>query len=89
MVHVLHELNLHPYIRDRDNIGGTIIGERLPNFSQDYADLLCRSLLAHASLHFDDPNELPLMKHKDLIEVLTDWSQNNDHHETDTSTFWR
>jgi hypothetical protein len=83
MVHVLHELNLHPDIRGRDNIGGTIIGEGLPNFSQNYVDLLFRSLLVHASLHFDAPDELPLMNHQDLIEVLTDWCQNDDRHKTD------
>jgi hypothetical protein len=72
IVYVLRELNLHPYIRGRDSIGRTIIGERLPNFPQGYVDLLCYSLLAHVSVHFDAPDELPLMNHKDLIKVLTD-----------------
>jgi hypothetical protein len=86
MVHVLHELNLHPYIRGRDNIGGTIIGEGLPNFSQDHVDTLCRSSLADASVQFGTPDKLLLMNYKDLIEVLIDWCQNDDHHMTTAVT---
>jgi hypothetical protein len=81
-VHVLHELNLHSYIRAEITLEA-YLSERGSNFSQDYVDLLCCSLLAHASLHFGAPDELPLMNHKDLIEVLADWCQNNDHHKTD------
>jgi hypothetical protein len=55
----------------------------LPTFSQEYVDLLTHSLLANTSLHFDATGASDLMDHTGLIEVLTEWCQNDNYHKKD------
>jgi hypothetical protein len=78
MASTMHELGLHPI-----SAAGTIIVTGLPTFSQEYVGLWIRSLLADASLHFDATGASDWMDYTDLIEILAEWCQNDDHHKKD------
>jgi hypothetical protein len=83
MVRVMHELNLHPHIRGRDNVGGTIIGPGSVTFSVEQVDLLFHSFLDQASLHFAGPAPSLLIDRPGLIAILTGWCQMDGHHKRD------
>jgi hypothetical protein len=83
MVDVMDRRDLHPYVRGRDNVGGTIIGAGSATLSQGYVDLLCHSFIAYGSLHSEPPDPSVLIDHAGLIEILDGWCQNDNHHKND------
>jgi hypothetical protein len=82
-IRVMDELGLHPRIRGRDNVGGTVIGKGSIDFSLPYLERIYHSFLAHAGLHDDAPDPSVLMDGAQLVELLTEWCQKDDHHKND------
>jgi hypothetical protein len=83
MVGIMRDLGLHPSIRVRDNVGGTIIGKGSATFSADFVSTLCHSFIAQACWHYDSPDLSVLDDRDGLIAVLTKWGRNDNHFERD------
>jgi hypothetical protein len=83
MVRVMHEMDLHPYIRGRDNVGGTIIGKSAGSFCQERVDLFLHSFIAHASLHLEMAGASDVIDQAGLIDILSEWCEKDDHHKKD------
>jgi hypothetical protein len=79
----MHELGIQAHIRGRDNIGDPIIGKGDATFSTEHVNQSCDSMSAHASLHCNAPDPLVLTDHAGLIQILTEWYQNDDHDKKD------
>jgi hypothetical protein len=79
----MDELNVHPRIRGRDNLGGIIIGLGTAMFSPKSVDTLVQSFLHLSSLHFDAHDLSQLLDRDELITILAKWVTNDKHHKTD------
>jgi hypothetical protein len=82
-VGIMEELHVHSHIRGRDNVGGTVIGQGSLQSSEIDVERIYHSFLAHAGLHDDAPDPSVLLNRDQLIELLTQWCQKDDHHKTD------
>jgi hypothetical protein len=81
---VMHDLDLAVTHRGRDNVGGTVIRGSKPEFVEDGAERLFRSLIHVSALDFDANDGADLITMDDLELLLTEWLD-NDHHEKDAA----
>jgi hypothetical protein len=83
MMGVMHEMDLHPSIHGRDNVAGTIIGKSAGSFCQERVDLFLHSFIAHASLHLEVAGPSDVIDQAELIDILSECCEKDDHHKKD------
>jgi hypothetical protein len=79
---IMHDLGIAISHRGRDNVGGTLIRGSKPEFGEEDAMTLFRSLIHIAALEFHHEVEAEYMPIDALEHVLLGWLE-NDHHEKD------
>jgi hypothetical protein len=82
---IMHDLGIAISHRGRDNVGGTLIHGSKPDFVEDDAVGLFRSLVRVTALEFHHKVETELMSIDALEHVLLGWLE-NDHHEKDRTS---
>jgi hypothetical protein len=85
MVRVMQELDLHPCIRGRDNLGGTIIGQGSAWYFPKGVDAVLHSFLTVTSLYFGVSETALPLDQGELTKLLVMWCENDDHHLQDPS----
>jgi hypothetical protein len=79
---IMHDLHLRIIHRGRDNIGGVVIGGGRPEFTEEMAELLFRSLVHLSDLELFPIEEAGLFTMDDLKCLLSEWLE-HDHHGKD------
>jgi hypothetical protein len=79
---VMHDLGLSITHRGPNNVGGTVLGDSGPEFTEIEAERLFRSLIHVSSLEFYLAGRIDLLSLDGLRRVLSEWS-GQDHHAND------
>jgi hypothetical protein len=81
--HVMHDLNLEIKHSGRDNIGGTLIHDKVVESTELRPEVYFRSLIHLAGLEIVPADQdLILMLLPEIKEVLAEWTSRN-HHDDD------
>jgi hypothetical protein len=67
----------------RDNVGGVVISGSSPEFADEAADRLFRSLVILSSLEHYPIDRRDLFSRQDMQTIICEWSANDQHHYQD------
>jgi hypothetical protein len=76
---MMHDLDLEIKHTGRDNIGGTVLNDRVVEYHEDAAEIRFRSLIHVADLETEPGHWSILLSLGELKELIADWSSHDYH----------
>jgi hypothetical protein len=80
---VMQELGLQTHHRGRDNVGEVVISGEIPQWTEDLAERLCRSVIALSELDVLDRVQVGVLSKEELRMILQEWEEADQHHSHD------
>jgi hypothetical protein len=80
---IMHDLGIEVHHRGRDNVGGVVISGDPPEWTEEVAESLCRSMVALSDLEMLSRPRFGVMTKEDLMRLLCEWDEHDAHHAND------